>query len=420
MFQALSSELHPTAQLIDNMLVLEGFCESDPAVVATLAEADDLEGAVHSCLQIGARAARAVGAAVDAQVVERAFSALSSEFDSKVTDAVEHITGAAGALLDTDDGTLPVFLRGLQVQLAEQLDSLFDEDSKSSALALMEKVLEKASTDHSRKMRQVLDPADPDSALGRVKGELLSVMGEQFRLVLGQVNDIALAVSRDAGRGEIIEMSTLKGRTYQEQVAEILASIAVDHGDLVELLADDDGSKGGKVGDIVVRLAPTDTGGLPVNVLFEAKSWSRKPSLRKVLDELDRGMVNREAVFGLEVFSTLEAAPSLVPFTQFDNKAIVMCNGDETDHWALRLAYLWSRLEARRRAGPGTGETDLAQAEAALNDARRALGRVVTVRRFLGQSRNTLDKAGIELTGMTDDLREAIESAQKALMPGDA
>jgi len=211
MFQAVSPELHPTAQLIDNTLVLEGFCESDPTVVATLAEADDLEMAVHSCLQIGARAARAVGAAVDAQVIERAFSALSAEFDSKVAGAVEHITGATEAFLDADDGSLPVFLRGLQGQLAEQLDALFDEDSKSSALALMEKVFENASTDHSRKMREVLDPANPDSALGRVKGELLFAMGEQFRLVLGQVNDIGLAVSRDAGRGEIIEMSAMKG-----------------------------------------------------------------------------------------------------------------------------------------------------------------------------------------------------------------
>jgi hypothetical protein len=167
----------------------------------------------------------------------------------------------------------------------------------------------------------------------------------------------------------------------------------------------------------VVRLAPGDTGGRPVQVLFEAKNWSRKASLRNVLEELDRGMANRQAAVGVEVFSTPEAAPSLVPFTHFDNKAIVVSSGAETDHWALWLAYLWSRLEARRRAGPGTGELDLEQADAALSDARRALGRVVTIRKFLGQSRNTLDKAGTELTGMIEDLREAIESVRDALAP---
>ena len=150
MLQAMNAEAPPIAQIIDNVLVLEGFCEADPTVVATLAEAPDLETAVHGCLQIGARAARAVGAAVDAQVIERAFGALSAEFDAKVTGAVEHITGAAETLLGAaDGGTLPVFLRGLQGQLAEQLDALFDEDSKSSALGQMEKVFPKASADHS-------------------------------------------------------------------------------------------------------------------------------------------------------------------------------------------------------------------------------------------------------------------------------
>jgi hypothetical protein len=404
-----------TARIVDGVLVLDGFVESDPLVVTSLADTDDLEGGVHTYLQLAARAARAVGASLDSGVVERAFEALKGQFEVQVSSAVERISGATTELLDEEGGRLPSFLRALEVRLAEHFDALFDEDSKSSALAVMTKVFTEVAREREQALRRAIDPSEPDSALGRMKHELLEAMGQQFRLMLGHVTDIAAAVAKNEGRAEITEISVAKGRPYEEKLAGALSRLAAHHGDSAEPVGDETGVTGRKLGDIVVRLAPQDSAGQELSMLFEAKNWSKRPSVRKVHDELDRAMTNRQAVVAIEVFPSLDASPTRAVFSPFDNKAIVVFTGDDEGAWALELAYLWARTETRRRCGGVGEEIDIAGALASLEQASRVLERIVTVKRFLGGARNHLDKAGAEIGGLQSELREALDSVRRSL-----
>jgi hypothetical protein len=405
----------PCAHIVDGALILDGFVESDSGVLAALADVDELDDAVHLFLQIGARASRAVGATIDSQVVERAFDAMSSQFDSKVVDLVNRISGTTNEFLDDEEGRLPVFLRALEIRLGEQFDALFDEDSKSSALAAMTKVFEQVAAERERELRRSIDPSDPESALGRMKRELLETMGEQFRLMLGHVTDIAAAVAKEEGRAEITQISAGKGRPYEEVLASALARHAARYGDSAEPVGDQLGATGRKTGDVLIRLAPSDCGGKPLAMLFEAKNWSKRPSVRKVHDELDRGMANRQAVVAVEIFRDINASPTRTTFSPFDNKAIAVFTGNEEDEWTLELAYLWARTETRRRTGEREATVDLAGAFAALDDARRGLDRAVTIKRYVGAAGSQLQLASSEVEALENDMRLALSDARTRL-----
>jgi hypothetical protein len=281
----------------------------------------------------------------------------------------------------------------------------------------MTRVFEQFAVERDREFRRATNPSDPDTALGRMKQDLLASMKEHFSHMLGQVAEIAAVVGRNAGRAEITEVSPIKGRPYEESLVAALGRQAARHGDSSEAVGEQQGASGRKIGDVVVRLAPSDCVGEPLAVLFEAKNRSRHPSMRKVHDELDAGMANRQAVVGIAVFPTVEVSPSGTVFATYDNKAIAVFAGSEEDELALELAYLWARTEARRRGRTDMSEVDIKGALAALDDARRVLDRIVTVKRYLGGARCQLEKAGTEVDGLRFELREALDEARSRLEP---
>jgi hypothetical protein len=128
--------------VLDGEVHINDFVDTDPTLHRVLVEAAEPEEMTHTILRIGAQASLVAQADLDARVVERAFDALNAQFDASLTDAVESISGKTTELLDDEGGRLPSFLRSLESRLAEQFEALFDEDSKSSALAAMTRVFE--------------------------------------------------------------------------------------------------------------------------------------------------------------------------------------------------------------------------------------------------------------------------------------
>ena len=99
-------------------------------------------------------------------------------------------------------------------------------------------------------------------------------------------------------------------------------------------------------GDEVVTLNEADTGGRRTAIVFEAKH--RKLGMRKIMDELDEALENREAAAAVAVFAEPAQSPTAVPFTYFANKAIVVFDPDAPAAQTLELVYMWARWEARR------------------------------------------------------------------------
>jgi len=202
MVQAVTAQEHYAVRVSGGTVLIDGLVEDDPGVVALVQEADDPDRAVRACLQIGARASIVAGASLDSLEMEKAFGELVDGFGTTVGQAVAQIVGTAEGLVDNDDGPFPLMLRQLKGDLATQLDALFDPDSKSSALARMEKVFAEAASLHTKSMRAVLDPSDEKSPLGQWKAEVLGTVRDQVGLVLTQVTEMAAATAARGGTGK--------------------------------------------------------------------------------------------------------------------------------------------------------------------------------------------------------------------------
>jgi hypothetical protein len=72
---ALNFTPNPSVSIVDGVLLIDGFAEADPEVVRAIEAHDHPELAVHTCLQIGARAVHATKATVDTGIVEQPWPA---------------------------------------------------------------------------------------------------------------------------------------------------------------------------------------------------------------------------------------------------------------------------------------------------------------------------------------------------------
>ena len=189
----------------------------------------------------------------------------------------------------------------------------------------------------------------------------------------------------------------------------MVAEVAAVSGDAAEHVGRDRGAAGNQKGDIVVHLSPNDTAGRPLCYALEAKTG--KTRLRPMLAELDDVLANREAAAAIAVFADPLLAPTKMPFQPYDNRALVILERDEFDDRALRLACLWARWVARRQISQAGAGPDLEQVVAAIDRARRGLGRAAAIRR----AHSTATKAIGDARGQLDDLVEEIDTALRSL-----
>jgi hypothetical protein len=304
-------------------------------------------------------------------------------------------------------------LRQLKGDLATQLDALFDPDSKSSALARMEKVFAEAASLHTKSMRAVLDPSDEKSPLGQWKAEVLGTVRDQVGLVLTQVTEMAAATAARGAQEKTFALTAVKGQSFEEDLHPVIAELAARHGDLAEHVGAQSGASGSKRGDEVVRLNDSDTGGRSCAIVFEAKD--RKLGMRKLMDELDEALANRTAACAVAIFAHPAQSPTAVPFTYAGNKGIVVLDPDAPGTQALELAYMWARWEARKALVADVSALDVARVEAAIGDAHRALARVSTVRRCHTTAKKHIDEAAGEVDALVGDVEAALAAVRLEL-----
>ena len=244
----------------------------------------------------------------------------------------------------------------LKAQLEERLGALFDPDSKTSAMALLEDVFSDSSTKVLHTLRGALDPDDDATPLGRWRAELSKAIHEQNEAVLREIRDLATAMAVREARVDLWERSTQKGVAFEELVGMAFTEVGTIHGDIVEPVGRERGCDGSLVGDIVVTLSPDDCPTGRAAFVLEAKT--RKLTLRKTLDELDVAMANRESTAGIAVFSDRALAPTPSLFSAYGDKAVLVLDAELPDPQAVELAYAWARWIVRRAGSEDAPEAD--------------------------------------------------------------
>jgi hypothetical protein len=396
------------ARIAGDVLYLDGFEERDPEVVNIVAASDDAESAVHRIQQVGARALGLAQTSIDTHVVKGEFEEMSREFAQKLGETLEQMSTVTAGLLDEETGELARALKHHAGELREQLGATFDEDNKQSALAKMDRVFDDAAKEQVDAVKRVVDPDDPASPLARHRQQIektIKDVGENLSKALAELSE---KVAVGAVRAEMAERTASKGFAFEDMVHKAVSRVAASHGDIAEKVSSVAGVNGVLAGDEVVTLCLDDTRGASARYTLELKD--RKLGQKATFEELDRAMRNRDALVGIAVFSRQEHAPIAGPFAFWGQYAIVVLDKDSVEDGPLRLACLWARWMVRRRLSDDGTHGCLDRVAGLIDDARRALDRVTTVRRCHTSAGKRLSEASIQVDEMAAEVEIALDA----------
>jgi hypothetical protein len=272
---------------------------------------------------------------------------------------------------------------------------------------------------HERQARAVqrLVAIDGDeSPLALLRRDLGREVKEQIAGVRNDVRDLSEKVAVGRAVAPVLELVTAKGFRFEDVLHARTSALAAQHGDVADRVGVEAGVSGSHKGDELVTLNREDTHGLEGAFVLEAKS--RKLNMRSTVAELDDAMANRNAIAAVAVFTSQDQAPTAIPFHYTDNKAIVVLDKDGRDDSALRLAYMWARWVVRRQFADGDlEEVDLAKVGALIEDARRALERETTIKRFHSQAKRSIEQANEQMAALVAEVRQAIDSVAAEVKP---
>jgi hypothetical protein len=408
-----TSEKAAHAYISGDELVIEDFREQDADVVDFVRAAEDVEAAVHHCLAMGARVLRVAGVTLDSQLVEHRFEEMTSDLNRKIEDFAERVDESAESLLDDEKGKLTIALRSWLEEVGTLLGDTFDETSKKSAIAKLEGVLEAARKEQTRAVKQLLNPHDDESPLGRWRAQIVETVKERSDKIEEAVQNLATQMQVKGAVAEEHGQTALKGFDFEDVVLSVLTSIAIAHQDVPAHVGNETGSDGTKKGDIIVTLNPSDS---PIGVLrYVVEAKDRRMTLKGALDELDEAMRNRDATAGFMVFAGQALSPVDEPFQCFHDKALIVLDKDELDPCALRLGSTWARWTVRREEMETSEEVDIGRIQALIESARRSLKTARSVKGDHTRARTAIDQAGRHVDDLVAELEATLDELEEVV-----
>ena len=309
-------------------------------------------------------------------------------------------------MLGEEDGDLRRALGEWLAEVEHSLGAAFDENSKTSVIAKLERVLEDARDTQVASMRRLLDPDADESPIARWRYEIVTTLEKQLAGVTASLEALRQQLDLKAVQQEAMEKTAVKGFAFEETVLAALQGICQPLQDVPAYVGDLTGDRANKVGDILVALDATLVRGREAAYVVECKD--KKLSLKKALDELDEAIENRRADAGVMVFAQADQSPCTEPFHWYDHKAIVVLDKNTADPSALRLACLWARWVACREDREAADGLDTARLTDLIDDARRSLKTIATVRGCNTKAKHALDDASGHLDTLDADLQRVL------------
>lgn len=275
---------------------------------------------VRRALQVGITVLQGMETRMRVDYVRGEFERMQSEVETEF----EKVFSDKGLLLNTLDKFLEE-----KGELKQALDSHFGEQG-----SVIFKILnpDNETTPLGKFRKQLQQELDADRE-GTAFHKLRNAMDGGFKNVL-----IALCAIEAAE--EEREKGTAKGGDLEDYVFEELDNMARHFDDTVEFTGDEKGSLGKKVGDIIIRINPNDTGNLKRRIVFELKnrsvSMSGKNSFFKEPEEAKK---NRNAHFAIGVVHSSKIPDSCGCFRKYDGANIICSVSMDEEPNALEVAY---------------------------------------------------------------------------------
>lgn len=375
--------------------------------------ASNHEQMVLDVIAVGSAAMRRVQTTVD--LVEKRFGSLSVTFDHSLANFEQRaLSTLTKQFSPTESGSYTKHItevvatarRDVQswtVELSKCAKDLLDPDKKSSAVGQLETLVESA----NERFAQMFDPKVKDSYASRLNEHLSSLFGGNGRAgTLGSMmKDLLEPVLRDLrelkeklearkAAEQVVSISTLKGRPFEEQVQSRLSQLAQPYGDDVSAV----GNSASRAGDFIVTL-----NGLGRRLVVEARD-RKVASLPAIKGDLQEQKNQRHADLAIYVASTRDMLPQHVgDFQIYEDQMITTL---DNLHIAYRLARLISMMKAP------AGKLDVGTLRGVLTKILEAASSLRNVKSKASQIRNLADGVHEDAAGAEDRVINLIREAE--------
>jgi archaellum component FlaC len=393
---------HPHVRLVgDRSLAIDGLVIDDEVAVRLVRErernGEDAVKVVGDALEIGARVLDREQAAANAEYVktefERAARQLDKEFTDKARTVAEHFGSKVDEVFGPETG-----------RLARELDKLFSDGSSSAVQHRVRELVTESLTKSREDLVRQFSAADGSNPRAEFKAGTIRALRQaderqhqtQQALLerLGGLERQLQGLREEKEKLEAVEAErergTAKGRTFEENVAEVLDEVALAQGDVAEAVGDVRGATG-KTGDVVVAIDACN-GPARGRIVFEAKD--RRLSKPRALAELDKAMAERDADFAvLVVPGEAEVPAKLQPLREYNgDKLIAEYDPADGSRLSLEVAYRLARARVLMSRG-GEGGVDPSVVHDLVERALAAMDDVRKVKSQLTGAKTNIDRA---------------------------
>lgn len=345
--------------------------------------------------------------------------------ESALSRLVTEMTGANGKLrndladdvqklqkefsLDNEEGALARLVSRIEKAQGTITDQ-FSLDNKESALCRLVGLIETANTSINDNL--TLD--NEASPLFRLRRELLEIIGRLEETSTEFHKEVKITLESYKVRREEAARSTRHGGEFEEAVGSVLQTEAQRAGDIFEAT----GNKTGllshcKVGDHVITLG-SDSAAAGAKIVIESKE-DRSYDLPKALDESETGRKNREAQFGVFVFSKTTAPAGLEPFGRHGKHIVVVWDRDDlsTDIFLRVGLSVAKALVIRERLSDDKSQADHQALRTALDTISKDISGLVKISKWAKTVQRSGDKIWKQATLLLKKLNRNLAILEK-------
>jgi gas vesicle protein len=318
--------------------------------------------------------------------------------ESALSRLIGELTGANGKLRE---------------DLANDIETVrkeFSLDQPDGALSRLVKRVDETTA----QVRGSLTLDDAGSPLARLRKELLEIfkeLSEAQRTFQTEVR--ATLESLQARRAESAR-STRHGLEFEDAVAEVLAQLTRNNGDVLEAVGQTVGRiPRCKVGDFVLALG-LESAAPGARIVIEAKE-NRSYETRKMLEELAQARENRGAQVGVAILSRATVPADIEPLTRFGADIVVVWDRDDATSDVLVTAALSlaRALVVRERVQREKVQAEFSAIEDAVRRIAKAAESLSEIVTMAGTVRSHGEKIRTRAEKLQEDIDEQLGTLQR-------
>jgi hypothetical protein len=368
---------------------------------------------------------------LDPQQSEGLLALLRGSVESQLAQHRDHVLKEFS--LDHKEGALCRLVKELTAKhgdlgkdLQAKIDAVVKEFSLNEEGSALSRLVQNV-TQAQRTITNEFSLDSETSCLSRLKRELTDLLACAEAKNLKFQEEVKVSIAKIVTTRQEVERSTRHGLDFEVAVCEFLAREAQYAGDVATPTAHTTGSiKNCKVGDAVIELGP-DSAAPGARVVVEAKEEAGY-SLTRAREEIETARKNRDAEWGLFVFSRKTAPRGLEPFQRYGNDLVVVWDAeDSASDVYLKAGILACRaLCFRAQRQSAAQQVDFAAIEKAILEIEKRAGNLDDVRKAAETiqsssgkilervriDREALEKLVVLLRDRVDDLKNTFASQQ--------